>query len=356
MVDIVDTPSSFVAVPRVEVSDIALGGNEINVPNKQYKALAQRDKFLKDQVDAIIGSLGSTTPIPNSVKLFGGSGGQGNYTLNSGTDTFADGFYYFNNFTIASGATLNISQFAKIFCLGTVSIAGSIVVSGFSTGGAPFGTYNLGNIGGLSGSGPGAGSGSSTGSGGQSYSYAAAGYGSGGAGGFLNAETGGGTLAGGGLGGGGLWIEAAGTVSVASTANITALGGNGSVGALGFGTGDISGGGGGSGGMVLLSSLVSVTVAGTCNVRGGNGGNAAAGNARGGGGGGGGQVILIAPVTTTTGATITLTAGTAGSSTGTGALGGGNGGGFGGAGGGGGTGGSAAAIGRLITRNFRAVG
>jgi len=40
----------FTGVQRIEVSDIALGGNEINAPNLQLKQLASRDKYLRDLI------------------------------------------------------------------------------------------------------------------------------------------------------------------------------------------------------------------------------------------------------------------------------------------------------------------
>ena len=291
----------------------------------------------------------------NAVKVFGGTGGQGDYTLST-TATFDQGYYYFRNFTINAGATLTISKFARIFCSGTATIAGTINVTTISSGGAAFATGVVGATGGLSGSGPGGGSGSGGVGNGEAYNYAAAAYGSGGAGGYVNNPAGSAaTVAAGGRGGGGLWIEAALRISVTGT--IVATGENGGAGSQGVGASDISGGGGGSGGLVLLSSLSSCTVASgaTISVRGGNGGNATRGNATGGGGGGGGQVVLIGPLLNTTGATITLSGGTVGNNASPGAspLGGGNGGGF---GGGGGIGNSNGQIGLLILRNFRAIG
>lgn len=291
--------------------------------------------------------------LSNAVKVFGGTGGQGDYSL-SGTAIFDQGYYYFRNFTIASSATLTINQFAKIFCSGSVAINGTIAVSQFSSGGTSFLTpLSSVNLGGISGTGPGAGSGGNIG--GTPYSYAAAAYGSGGGSGFASSS---GTstsvqLAGGGKGGGGLWIESAGSITVGGT--ITAIGGNGGVPLNAIGTGvNASGGGGGSGGLILLSSLtdVNVTAAGTLNVSGGSGGSAF-GNASGGGGGGGGQIVLISPNNNATGSTIVRTGGSLGASgSGGNALGGGGGGGFGGAGGFGSGGGN----GLLILRNFASVG
>jgi hypothetical protein len=297
-------------------------------------------------------------PVASAIKIFGGTGEQGDYNLASGTATFADGFYYYNNFTVANGATLTVSRFARIYCSGTVTIAGTITVTTFSSGGTTFSTGSASassNTGGLSGSGPGAGSGSGNGS--ATYSYAAAPYGSGGASGFYSsAAASGGAISSGGAGGGGLWIEAAGAISVTSGV-ITARGGNGTAGSVSSGTPNISGGGGGSGGLILLSSLVSVTVSASAvlDVRGGDGAAAVSGAARGGGAGGGGNIVLISPSNNTTGASILRTAGSNGADSGTPTLGGGDGGSFGGTGaiGSSGTGSS---TGQLVLRAFRAVG
>lgn len=292
-------------------------------------------------------------PRPDSIKAFGGLGDQGDYTLATGNNaTFSDGVYYFNNFTIAGNLT--ISQFARIFCSGTVNITGTITVTTIAAGGLGFGTGAVPtpNIGGLSGSGIGAGSGSGVG---RTYSYAAQPFGSGGGSGFFSATNSGsnGSISSGGEGGGGLWIESAGPLIVSGAATINAIGGNALAGSVSGNPSNLSGGGGGSGGTVILSSLQSVSVAGTISVRGGNGANGIAGVGHGGGGGGGGQIVLIGPTTSTTGSTLVLTGGNVGTSMPSASLGGGTG------GGNGGTGGSSPSVGnvgRLTTRNFRAVG
>ncbi|HIK42146.1 hypothetical protein [Thermoleptolyngbya sp. M55_K2018_002] len=89
MVDIVDTPSGFVPVTRIETSDLALGGNEVNSPNKQLKELARRDRWLNDQLAAFIG-VGDTVA-QNSFEAFKQAGiaglAQGRLTLVSGNPT-----------------------------------------------------------------------------------------------------------------------------------------------------------------------------------------------------------------------------------------------------------------------------
>ncbi|PHJ59613.1 hypothetical protein VF14_32600 [Nostoc linckia z18] len=290
------------------------------------------------------------SPRQEAVRSFGGSGGEGDYTL-SGTATFDQGEYYFQNFTIQAGATLTISGGAHIYVARNATIAGTINVNTPISGGAGFSTSVAGNIGGLSGAGPGGGSGSGTG---QAYNYVLTRHGSGGGSGFCSCNaSSSGSVAGGGKGGGGLTIEAGGAILV--TGAINAKGGNGTSGSIITGTGYSTGGGGGSGGLVLLKSLTSITISATANidVRGGNGGDGAGISSRGGGAGGGGQVVLISPSNNTSGSTILLSAGADGTDTGT-AVGGGAGGGFGGAGGQ--KGGASASSGQLILRNFIPVG
>ncbi|RCJ20117.1 hypothetical protein A6S26_05195 [Nostoc sp. ATCC 43529] len=290
------------------------------------------------------------SPRQEAIRSFGGSGGEGDYTL-SGTATFDQGEYYFQNFTIQAGATLTIAGGAHIYVARNCSIAGTINVSTAVNGGAGFGTNVPGTVGGLSGAGPGGGSGSGIGS---AYNYVLARHGSGGGSGFCSLGSSSvGLVANGGRGGGGLIIECGGSISI--TGFINAKGGNGGDGTISSGSGSSSGGGGGSGGLVLLRSLTSITIfaTATVDVRGGNGGNGNGTSARAGGGGGGGQVVLISPSNNTTGSTILLFSGTDGTETGT-AVGGGSGGGFGGSGGQKGV--ILATSGQLILRSFIPVG
>lgn len=57
MPNLTDTPDpgSLPPVTRVETSDIALGGNEVNVPNKQFKELALRDRHLYTLLQTYVG-------------------------------------------------------------------------------------------------------------------------------------------------------------------------------------------------------------------------------------------------------------------------------------------------------------
>jgi hypothetical protein len=116
-------------------------------------------------------------------------------------------------------------------------------------------------------------------------------------------------------GGGSLVIRAQGAITIGSTGQITANGGNAT--GLSAGTNYAAGSGGGGGGIVILASQASITNDGTLSAAGGNGANAyypvlASGYGySGGGGGGGGLIHLLAPGGITAG-TIDLLGGTAG--------------------------------------------
>lgn len=277
-------------------------------------------------------------PLTLAVKIFGGTGEQGDYTL-SGSATFSDGDYYFRNFTINAGATLTISRAARLFISGFCTIAGSVVVTTATAGGA--GGYVPGNTIAPIGRNTGGGIGGGSGNAGRTYNFVASSVGSGGGSGMVYPTTASndvGAPSFGGDGGGGLLIESAGPLLVSGS--ITARGGNASLNNdIVSGNPTMAGGGGGSGGLISLKSLVSVTVtpAATLDVRGGNGSDGvgtAGGVACGGCGGGGGQVLLVAPLANSTGATILLTGGAGGvNRPGMPNLGGGAGGSFGGSGG-----------------------
>lgn len=55
MVDLSET-SVFNPVTRIESTTVALGGDEVNSPNLQLKQLVDRDKWLRDQIEAITGA------------------------------------------------------------------------------------------------------------------------------------------------------------------------------------------------------------------------------------------------------------------------------------------------------------
>lgn len=269
-------------------------------------------------------------PIPRAQRAFGGNGSEGDYNLASGSATI-DNARYFRNFTVAAGATLNISGSAKIFCSGDVNIQGTIVVSAPVGGGTPFtGVFGAQVYPNTQGRGIGGG-GSVNGAAATTYSYLVSPLGSGGAGPWMALGTSGGgflTTSRGGNGGGAVQIEAAGTVNISGTIRADGEDATSAFSGTAGYSGDISGAGGGSGGLIQIDSLESivVTAAGLLSVRGGNGGTGWPNptTQRSGGGGGGGYVVLTAPTVNTTGSTITLSGGTSAYNTGFGAVAGGS--------------------------------
>ena len=128
--------------------------------------------------------------------------------------------------------------------------------------------------------------------------------GSGGAGGASDSPT----VTVGGAGGAGIMVNASsGTIYIAGTINMGALGGQSS------GTGDCGGGGGGSGGHIILNARNITLNNGVLNVTGGNGGNCTdVSDQCGGGGGAGGRIILVYSTFTNTTGNIYLKGGWAG--------------------------------------------
>lgn len=290
----------------------------------------------------------------NLVTRLGGSGADGDYTL-SGSATLSRGYYDFRNFDIQSTATLTIDKGARIRVSGSCTIAGTITVTGATSGGGVAGSNHIVN-------GPfdGAGLGGGTIGIRTAYSPFISPVGSGGGSAYAVVVSGSWSSFStneGGLGGGSLILEAAQAITIASTATIQARGGNGGAIASPSGTGVIQcpGAGGGSGGLIQLTSAVSITAAAgsTLDVRGGTGGPAfqsGGGNAYGGGGGGGGYIFASAPTVSIVGTT-NLTGGAQGANAGSPTGGGVSGGSFGGTGGRGtNVGYVAATSGQLITR------
>jgi hypothetical protein len=261
------------------------------------------------------------SPKANLVKVLGGTGGNGDYNLASGSATLGDGLYYFRNFTIANGATLTISAFARIFCSGNVVINGAVNVTTLFVGGSSLELSAALSTFPIPGAGVGSGLGVST-----PYNPAISPVGSSGTSGGVTGVPGSGAViftGRGGAGGGGLWIEAGGTISLGSTGAISCDGGNAFASTYSFGSGffQATGASGGSGGTVQLSSGQSIRLeagssiscnAGTSSagIRGGG----SASNSGGGGGSGGGQVILSSPIAPVTLGTITVAGAAAGAS------------------------------------------
>ena len=55
MVAISEAATYTPSITRVETTDVALGGNEVNVPNKQFKEITDRTAYLKAEIDALKG-------------------------------------------------------------------------------------------------------------------------------------------------------------------------------------------------------------------------------------------------------------------------------------------------------------
>lgn len=319
-------------------------------------------------------------PRYDRVKLLGGNGAEGDYVLGAGqTANFDEGVYFFDNFTVQSGATLNIVKFAHIYCSGLVTINGVITIGRATSGAGSYATglNSQGNVGGFAGAGPGGGSGSNsivqTSNGGTVYNWVLYPAGSGGGSGILSGTEGVGQFGAGGRGGGGLKIEAARSITVGGT--ISATGEDGYAGALlpnslGNVYGACSGGGGGSGGLVFLSSgvVINFNSGSSISVKGGNGGdgkdkhlaanspvaNSPPSGSTGGGGGAGGFIILIAPTVNRSLLATDMSGGSGGSnsprfSSTVPNLGGGEGAGFAGIGG---ISGSSGSSGKLIVKEF----
>lgn len=303
----------------------------------------------------------------NTVAVFGGIGAQGDYSLASGSASL-EGDYYYRNFTLAAGATINVTKgFLYLKCSGDVVINGTINITPPISGGSRFGSgFFIQQYIPSQGQGIGGGTGPNA-TPPPGYHYAVSPVGSGGASGFVNIAAGASISAyssGGGNGGGCLIIEAAGTISIGGT--IIANGGisaNPSIISISSPTvAQMAGGGGGSGGLIFLKSTNSIvaTAAATLSVQGGKGGNGylfgTTAYAHGGGGGGGGYVVMVAPSINTTGATIQLSGGAAGTAAGSatsnggyGEVGGSNGASFAGIGG---TYNNGGGMGQFVTRSF----
>lgn len=252
-------------------------------------------------------------PVTTSIRSFGGSNTTDETAVNGAS--YADGEYYFRNFTVPSGVAITVDKLAKFHCSGNVTIAGTITVAAWVTGGGGT-TYKLNssaNGGSLVGGEPGAGFGGGSGEQPKGiYNHLVSPVGSGGGAGYItnnNASVQQVNNLFAGNGGGCVWIEAAGSILVTGTINANGSDGNNAL--IDANTVIFGGCGGGSGGLVLLRSLTSITLgsAGVINANGGAGGSGVATGASGSGtitaepgsGGGGGRVLFFAPTITKTG-------------------------------------------------------
>lgn len=295
-------------------------------------------------VDPII-DYRATPILPRSdiIKIFGGNGEQGDFTVIAGqTITLRDGYYSFKDLVVQQGGVLIIEGVARILCSGNFINDGQIRVTGYASGGATILVSAGSGGGGTNGFGLGGGSGSSN-AGSEPYNFYGFPFGSGGSSGFAVGAGGSGNGSifpgNGGKGGGGLLVEVAGAIEIRGSV-IAAGEPGGNAASQGTIIGSASGGGAGSGGLLFLSSLLRIVLypTSTINLSGGRGGNAfnsqTGGSSQGGSGGSGGWFGAFSPSTSLQG-NINLSGGLMGTSTGPNPsnLGGGSGGGFGGRGG-----------------------
>lgn len=271
-------------------------------------------------------------PLTASIKSFGGSNSTDKVCTQN--ESFNQGYFYYRDFTVPAGVTIQVNKYARFFCSGNVRIAGNIVVAAANAGASSqAATINRSNaLGGLRANG--------LGNNGTVSPWGAQPYGTGGNHGQMSsfasnpeawAYTGDG-----GAGGGCLWVEAGGDIRVSG--GIYVKGTNATLGGAdpAFpGAGNpgipnqqvyIGGAGGGSGGLILLSAVSTIVVepSAVLDVAGGHGAsgcnfmpassvtNGGSFGAIGGAGGSGGYVILLAPGVNATGATINLLGGNTG--------------------------------------------
>jgi len=262
------------------------------------------------------GATGNTGPagLDGETAVYG-TGELGDLVVTTGTTTSLLGTAQHANCTVQSGATLQVESGTILRCTGTFTNDGTVTV---------FSSRNRGSFSFSSNAASGAlvppSSGVALTTAG-SPEYSTSGAFNGGKGGTglgassypegtivraPNGQGGGGGAAGhgqstvGGHGGGWFAIYAVGAISVGATGSVTATGDDG---------GSCSGGGGG--GIVVLASKTSVSVSGTIDVSGGDGG-ASTVNCGAGGGGGGGMVMSISPTTSVPSGSVLVNGGSAG--------------------------------------------
>jgi len=259
-------------------------------------------------------------------------GNFGNFVVNSGSTVTAQGAQLLQarNITLNAGLTLkaqSIGQGLVIVCSGTLTIAGTIDLSGESPVGAATPVQGIaiglgwaGNGGTAGGTGAG-GSGTGTqnvywGVGGNSGSGGASGSTAGG-GGVTAFDNGGPTP---GIDG---WMYLVGTRTGPrqnSSSSGSAQGGAGGGAGAGDGTNKGGTGGGGGGNLILIAKTVVLESTAILRTNGGNGGNGAGGNAGGGGGGGSGVVAIhTLNFSAAAGSAIQVNGGNGGNGSGTGA-------------------------------------
>ncbi len=241
-----------------------------------------------------------------------GTGVDGAYSPVS-TTTLASGTYNYSSINIPAGVTVTVTGSAPlvIYCTGTATIDGALLVNGSNGGDAvTFSTFGVGGMGvagggnggdgtysssvgplaGIAGTGPGA-----TNNQGGAWS---------GGGGAGYANVGGAS----GNSGGGFGGPAYGTAPI--SAFDAGSGGGGGSGGYSCGGG---GGGGGGGYLMISANIFTIGTGGLISANGGNGGSDGTGNCGGGGGGSGGSIWLVATTMTNNG-NITANGGIGGAS------------------------------------------
>lgn len=255
-------------------------------------------------------------PFTLSLRNFGGRGDSGAF-LAAGGEVLADGEYYFTDFTVPIGRTITVDKLARIYCTGNAVVAGTVNVTPAAAGGGQILSSSKGDSTGSPGYGLGGGNNEPVLG---TYNHLMSPIGSGGGGGnFIRDfdDTSGILSAPGGAGGGCFWIEAAGSITLTGTINANgADGGNGVAQGVAGSIYCCGGGGGGSGGLVLLKALGAIIASGIINVQGGKGGNGIPSNglraAETGSGGGGGRIVMFSPAINTTGSTLNRAGGLGG--------------------------------------------
>jgi hypothetical protein len=255
---------------------------------------------------------GTTGPALGQTFSSGSTGTEGAFTPTANTTLIVpdSGVFNFTTVTIPSGITVRFARGhgnapVMLLASGNVTIAGTIDISGTNGGNAASGTL-LGSNAGLGGPG---GFDGGNGSNGIASTVGGTGLGPGG----------GGPGTGAGFATAGAVVSATGTPGspYGNEELLPLIGGSGGGGG-GAVLGSTSAGGGGGGGAIVIASSATLTLTGTINARGGNGGS---GNNPG-GGGSGGAIRLVAGTITGANGALDVRGGLGGSGIGIGAGGG----------------------------------
>jgi len=130
MANIIETPTFDAGVYRIETTDPVQGG-ESGVSNASAKNLANRTSWLKQQVDAILTSLGGTVAPLNSPALTGTPTAP---TPSSGDNTTKIATTAFIRNAIGGVSSVSVAGSSNVVLTATQTGAGVIVLSGELTG------------------------------------------------------------------------------------------------------------------------------------------------------------------------------------------------------------------------------